>query len=554
MSPRPSSPQPRPARGPGVEHAVPPPGLSRWLPAIAVMASAAMEMLDTSVVNVSLRHIAGSFSATAEEATWVLTSYLVANAIILPMSGWLASYFGRKRLLMTVVSGFTLSSLLCGFAPSLGWLIFFRVMQGSTGGGLVPLSQAVLLESFPVEERGKAMAFWGVGMIAFPILGPTVGGWLTDNYSWRWVFYVNLPVGIASLVMMHLFVSDPPYLRRVSRGLDVWGFGLLVVGMGAFQIMLDKGQEEDWFGSRMIVTLAVFAAVGLTVFTIRELRTREPLVDFHLLRFRTFATGVFIGAVLGFVLFGSLVLLPLFMQELLGFPAETAGFWTSPRGLGTLAVLPLTGVLLGRRFDPRLLLTAGLVLASIAFYGYGTLNLNAAGMDFLWPQIIQGAGLSMVFTPLATIAMDPIPLESMGFATSLFSMARNIGSSVGISFVTTELARRAQFHQARLVEAVTPYNPAVQHALGSLGRLGGPGPDGANRALGILYGQVIRQANALTFLEMFRVLGVLFLCVTPLIWVMQRPSHHKGANRTGGKAAPSRPTSMPDAEQEVVGV
>src|SRR5512133_911140 len=251
-----------------------------WLPAIAVMLSAAMEMLDTSVVNVSLRHIAGSLSATVEEATWVLTSYLVANAIVLPMSGWLASYFGRKRLLMTVVSGFTISSLLCGLAPSLGWLIFFRVVQGVTGGGLVPLSQAVLLESFPVEERGKAMAFWAVGMIAFPILGPTVGGWLTDNYSWRMVFYVNLPVGIVSLVMMHLFITDPPYLRRVSRSIDLFGFGLLAVGMGALQVMLDKGQQEDWFGSDLIVALAVVAAIGLTVFVIRELVSPEPIVDF----------------------------------------------------------------------------------------------------------------------------------------------------------------------------------------------------------------------------------------------------------------------------------
>jgi DHA2 family multidrug resistance protein len=504
---------------------------SKWLPAIAVMASAAMEMLDTSVVNVSLRHIAGSMSATVDEATWVLTSYIVANAIILPMSGWLASYFGRKRLLMTVVAGFTTSSLLCGLAPSLGWLIFFRVMQGTTGGGLVPLSQAILLESFPVRERGKAMAFWGVGMIAFPILGPMVGGWLTENYSWRWVFYVNLPVGVASLVMMQLFVSDPPYLRRTSKGLDAWGFGLLVVGMGAFQIMLDKGQEEDWFGSHLIVALAIVAAVGLTAFVIRELTTREPLVEFRLLRHRTFTTGVFVGTVLGFVLFGSLVLLPLFMQQLLGFSALTAGVWTSPRGLGTLAVLPLTGVLLGRRFDPRLLLTAGLVLASVAFYGYATLNLQAGGSDFLWPQIVQGAGLSMVFTPLATIAMDPIPLESMGYATSLFSMARNIGSSVGISFVTTELARRSQFHQSRLVEFVTPYSPAFRQAVRAVGNLVGAGQAGPSRALGVLYGQVLRQASAMSYLELYSVLGTLFLCVTPLVWTMRRPQHQRAAEK-----------------------
>ncbi len=536
-----------------MEHAVSQHGSRRrWLPAIAVMLTASMEMLDTSVVNVSLRHIAGSLSATVEEATWVLTSYLVANAIILPMSGWLASYFGRKRLLMAVVSGFTLSSVLCGLAPSLRWLIFFRVVQGVTGGGLVPLSQAVLLEAFPVEERGKAMAFWAVGMIAFPILGPTVGGWLTDNYSWRMVFYVNLPIGLVSLVMMQLFISDPPYLRRTSKGIDLFGFGLLVVGMGALQIMLDKGQQEDWFGSDLIVTLAIVAVIGLTLFVIQELYSSEPIVDFRLLRFHTFATGVFIGAVLGFVLFGSVVLLPLFMQQLLGFPAATAGFWTSPRGIGNLVTLPLTGILLGRRFDPRILLTMGLVLASVAFFSYGSLNLDAGGIDFLWPQIIQGAGLSMVFTPLATISMDDIPLASMAYATSLFSIARNIGSSMGVSFVTTELARRAQFHQSRLVEAINPYNPVFQEMLHRLGRMVGDAQPGqAGSTMGVIYGQVMRQASALSFLELYHILGIVFLCMTPLVWTMRRPAHHRNGGRRRKGEAPA--AEVEAAEQKTVG-
>jgi DHA2 family multidrug resistance protein len=500
----------------------------RWLPAIAVMLSAAMEMLDTSVVNVSLRHIAGSLSATVDEATWVLTSYIVASAIILPISGWLASYIGRKRLLMTVVTGFTASSLLCGIAPTLPALIFFRVVQGVTGGGLVPLSQAVLLEAFPVEERGKAMAFWGLGMIALPILGPTIGGWLTDTYSWRWVFYVNLPVGAISLVMMHYFITDPPYIRRVSRHVDVVGLALLAAGMGAFQIMLDKGQEDDWFSSRFIVTLLVIAIVGLTAFVVRELRTREPIVDFRLFRFTTFTTGTFIGGVLGFVLFGSLVLLPLFMQELLGFSALTAGLWTSPRGIGTLVFLPITGMLLGRRWDPRILLTAGLVLASVAFFGYGDLDLSAGGTDFLWPQIIQGAGLAMVFIPLTTTAMDPIPLEAMGFATALYSLIRNMGSSVGISFVTTELARRSQLHQARLVEGITAYNPAVRQATSEIGHLlGGGGAEGTRRAMDVIYGETLRQAAAMSYLDLFHLLGVLFLLTTPLVWIMRRPRQKK---------------------------
>jgi DHA2 family multidrug resistance protein len=290
----------------------------RNLVAIAVLSSAVMEVLDTSVVNVSLPHIAGSLSATTDEATWVLTSYLVANAIILPMSGWLAHYFGRKRMLLTVVTGFTVSSLLCGLAPSLPMLILFRVLQGTTGGGLQPLSQAVLLEEFPPRERGKAMALFGLGIVAAPILGPTLGGWITDAYSWRWVFYINLPVGITSLIMISMFVTDPPYMRHGPLRADLWGFGMLTVGMGALQIILDKGQEDDWFGSDFIVTLAIAAAVFLIGFIIRELIIDQPIVHLELLKDRTFAAGIFLVTVLGFVLYGSLVLLPLFMQTLLG--------------------------------------------------------------------------------------------------------------------------------------------------------------------------------------------------------------------------------------------
>ncbi len=503
--------------------------INRWVPAIAVMLSAVMEVLDTSVVNVSLPHISGALSSTVEEATWVLTSYIVANAIILPISGWLASYFGRKRLLMTVVTGFTVSSVLCGFAPSLPLLIFFRVLQGTTGGGLQPLSQAVLLESFPVAERGKAMAFWGLGIVAAPILGPTVGGWLTENYSWRWVFYINLPVGILSLIMIYFFVSDPPYLRRTSRAVDGWGLGMLAVGMGAFQIMLDKGQEEDWFASHFIFALAVIALVLLTAFVVREFRVRDPIVDFRLLRYRTFTAGVLVAGILGFVLYGSLILLPLFMQELLGFPASTAGLWSSPRGIGTMAFMPLTGYLLARRWDPRLLLGVGMVMASVAFFFYAGLTLQAGGTDFLWPQLIQGAGMSLVFVPLTTIAMDPIPLQSMGYATSVFSLIRNIGSSMGISFVTTELARRAQLHQARLVESVTPYSVGAQQAVGTIGSTAHAAP-GMVSALGLdaLYGQVLQQASAMSFLDLFYLLGLLFLFSTPVVFVMRRPEHLRG--------------------------
>jgi MFS transporter, DHA2 family, multidrug resistance protein len=396
-------------------------------------------------------------------------------------------------------------------------------VQGTTGGGLVPLSQAILLETFPVEERGKAMAFWGMGMIAIPILGPMIGGWLTDNYSWRWVFYVNLPVGVLSLVLMHFYVFDPPYLKRTTTRIDGLGLSLLVVGMGAFQYILDKGQEEDWFGSDLIVSLSIVSALALAAFVVRELRAEEPLVDFRLFRFTTFTTGVFVGGVVGFVLYGSIVLLPLFMQQMLNFPAVDAGLWSAPRGIGTMIFMPLTGILLGRRWDPRILLTSGLVMTSVSFFSYSGLNLQAGGTDFLWPQIIQGAGLAMVFVPLTTIAMDPIPLERMGFATAVYNLVRNMGSSTGISFVTTQLYRRAQLHQARLTESVSAYNQTLRDWMGPASAAGRSGV--TSERLAGLYGQVVRQASALSFLELFRLLGVMFLLVAPLVWLMRRPRH-----------------------------
>src|SRR3984893_12573478 len=305
-----------------------------WIVAIAVMLSTFMEVLDTTVVNVSLPHIAGSLSATVDEATWTLTSYLVSNAIILPLTGWLSNFFGRKRMLLLSVSGFTIASFLCGLAPSLPFLIVCRVIQGACGGGLQPISQAVLLESFSPEDRGKAMGFWGLGIVVAPMLGPVLGGWLTDNYSWRWVFYINVPVGIASVIMTKLFIFDPPYIRRPKTGIDFWGIGLLTLGIAAAQIVLDKGQEDDWLSSGFILTLAVVCVFSLVLFIFWELFVPNPVVQLRIFKERSYSTGVLLMTIVGFVLYGSLVMLPIFLQQLLGYPAVQAGIAMFPRGLG----------------------------------------------------------------------------------------------------------------------------------------------------------------------------------------------------------------------------
>jgi len=508
------------------------PELGRWLIAFAVMSSAVMEILDTSVVNVSLPHMAGSLSATVDEATWVLTSYIVANAIILPITGWLAGILGRKRLLQIVVTGFTLSSILCGLAPNLPLLIFFRVLQGTTGGGLQPLSQSVLLDEFPGKERGKAMGFWGLGIVAAPILGPSLGGWITDSYSWRWVFYINLPVGVLSLIMISLFVHDPAHIKRGGVRIDAIGLGMLAIGMGSLQVMLDKGQEEDWFGSRFIVTLAVLAIVLLVAFVFRELHTPEPIVRFRLLRHRNFAAGVVLAWVLGFVLYGSLILLPLFMQTLLGWTAKTAGLWTSPRGIGTALLMPVVGFLLGKGWDGRWMLAIGFVVASLSLFGFSTMTLQSGTWDIFFYQICQGLGMSLVFVPLTTLTMDPIPRLETGYATSLYSVMRNVGSSVGISFVTTWLARRSQFHQSILAGHVTPYSMQFQQMQGQISNMlflreGVDSSTAHDQAMALIYGSVRRQASLLSFIEAFHVIGIGFLVCTVLILFMRRSKHHR---------------------------
>jgi DHA2 family multidrug resistance protein len=489
-----------------------------------------MEVLDTTVVNVSLPHIAGSLSATVDESTWALTSYLVANAIVLPITGWLANYFGRKRLLMTAVTGFTAASFLCGLAPNLPALIIFRIIQGACGGGLQPISQAVLLEAFPPRDRGKAMGFWGLGIVVAPMLGPVLGGWLTDNYSWRWVFYINIPVGILALVMTQLFIFDPAYIKRGSSRVDYWGIGMLAVGVGALQIVLDKGQEEDWFSSHGITMLAIISAVALLVFVLYELfATDHPVVDLKVFKLRTYATGVFLMTMLGFVLYGSLVLLPILLQTLLGYPALQAGIAMAPRGLGSFIAMPVVGIIM-IRFDPRKLLTIGMCVAAFTLFQLSWLNLYSGYWDVFWPQLIQGLSLALLFVPLTTVTMDPIPKEKMGNATSIFNLMRNIGGSVGIANVTTVVARHTQMHINDLGAHVNPYSLNSRMTLNGLTNMfasrGMDPVSAAHGAYDAAFGMVARQAAMLSFVDAFWLLGITFLVIIPLVYIMKKPEGH----------------------------
>ena len=506
------------------------PVVNPWIVAVAVMFATFMEVLDTTVVNVSLPHVAGSLSASIDESTWALTSYLVANAIVLPLAGWLSRQFGRKRLLMLSVSGFTVASFLCGLAPSLPALIVFRIIQGTTGGALQPLSQAVMLEAFPPEQRGKAMAFWGLGIVTAPILGPVLGGWLTDSYSWRWVFYINIPVGLVSLFMMQRFVFDPPYVGRRTK-VDWTGIGLLALGIGALQVLLDKGQEDDWFESRFMTTLAVVSALSLVAFLWHELRAAQPVVDLRVFKDRTYAAGVLLITNVGFVLYGSLVLLPIFLQTLLGYPSLQAGIALAPRGVGSFLAMPLVGLLLGR-IDARRLLALGLASGALTLYWLAGLNLSAGYWDIFWPQLVQGAALALLFVPLTTITMDRIPREAMGNATSIFNLMRNIGGSLGIATATTLLARRQQQHTTALVSHVDVYNPQVRALLRQLGAAfqarGADAVSAAHQAEAALSGMVQRQAAMLSFTDVFRLLAFLFVALLPLVFLMRSPRAGRG--------------------------
>jgi DHA2 family multidrug resistance protein len=482
------------------------------------------------VANVALPHIAGSLSSTVDEATWVLTSYLVSNAIVLPLSGWFSSLIGRKRFYMTCVTLFTLSSMLCGLAPSLGMLIVFRVLQGIGGGALQPISQAILVESFPRHKQGMAMAVYGMGVVVAPVIGPTLGGWITDNYSWRWIFLINIPIGALSLVLTSMLIFDPPYLvRRALKGLrvDYLGLGLLSLGLASLEIMLDDGQKNDWWASNFIVGAAVIAVMALVGVVIWELRQKEPVVDFRMLSNRNFMLSTATMFLLGFVLYASTMLLPVFLQTLLGYTAMRSGLVLSPGGVVIAISMPLVGFLLSK-IEARWLVIFGLCVSAFGLFSMARFDLGNDYRTAMMARVVQSAGLGFLFVPINTMAFATVPRPKMGSATGLINLARNIGGSSGIAIVTTILARRTQFHQARLVEHLTPFDPAYQRALAGIAHTMGGGPGGQGMAQGMIYGMVQQQSAMLAFVDSFWVLGVIFLAVIPLMFFVKKVGPHKG--------------------------
>jgi MFS transporter, DHA2 family, multidrug resistance protein len=493
------------------------PRFNPWLVAASVMLATVMEVLDTSVANVALPHISGNLSATTEEATWVLTSYLVANAIILPATGWLTKYFGRKKFLIACIIIFTLSSALCGAANSLGMLILARIIQGAGGGALQPIAQAVLLESFPPAKRGMAMAFYGLGVVVAPIIGPTLGGWITDNYSWRWIFYINLPVGIIAAFMANSFVEDPPYISAEKPGrIDYIGFGLMALGLAALELTLDMGQQRDWFSSPLIVATAITAFVALATFITWELYTDEPIVNLRIFLNRNFAVGTILIFSVGIVLYGSTALLPLFLQTLLGYPAVESGLAVSPRGIGSVISMLIVGRLIGV-VDGRYLTMFGFAVLGISTYVFTGLTLEIAPTNIIYPIIVSGFAMGFVFVPLTTLAMGKLSNDQLGNATGIYNLMRNLGGSVGIAAMTSLLNHNQQEHMPSLMANINQYNQAFQQTYqqiysGMAARF--DAVTASSQTYQMINGIVIKQAALLSYLDNFRLMAILcFLCV-----------------------------------------
>ena len=505
--------------------------MNPWLIAVVVALATFMEVLDTSIANVALPHIAGSLSAGQDESTWVLTSYLVSNAIILPISGWLSAAMGRKRFYMLCVLLFTLSSLACGMATSLGMLIFFRVLQGLGGGGLQPTSQAIMVDTFEPRQRGMAFAIYGMATVVAPAIGPTLGGWITDNFDWRWIFFINIPVGLVSIFLTYQLVHDPPYLKtQNSRGsIDYIGLGFIALGLGTLQIILDKGQREDWFSSGFIVWATVICVFSLVFAVVWELRVKAPIVELRLLKERNFATANILMFFLGFVLLGSTVLLPQLLQSQMGYTATSAGMVLSPGGIEMLFLLPMVGMLLSRGVPPKFMITFGLIMGASGLFLMQRFNLSVDFYHATMARCVQAVGFAFLFVPLNTMAYAYLPPGKNNLASGLLNLSRNIGGGVGIAFSTTMLARRAQFHQNVLSAHTSSYDPAFVNTLETIreGLIanGMSALDATSRASAMMYQQLTRQAAMLSYVDNFHLMALIFLAVIPLVLITKTRKH-----------------------------
>src|SRR5664279_4995591 len=504
---------------------------SPWLIAVSVMLATFMEVLDTSIASVALPYIAGSLSATNDEATWVLTSYLVANAVVLPASTWFSLKFGRKRFLIICITIFTISSFACGAATSLWMILAARAIQGAGGGALQPLSQAILLESFPPEKRGLAMAVFALGVVVAPVLGPTFGGWLTDTYSWRWAFYINIPIGVMAIFMILRYVQDPPYIQNAKPGrIDAIGLGLLALWLGALQIILDKGQEVDWFGAVWLGWATAILIVTFIAFLLREWVHDKPLVNLRIFAHRNFTLGCILIAMFGAVIYGMVTLLPLFYQELMGYTALNAGIAVSPRGLGAIIAMPVIGILTSK-IDNRLMIAFGFALFGICSLWFGQVYLGIGPWTLIWAIILSGFGSGCVFVPLSTTTMAGLKNEEIGNASGLYNLLRNIGGSIGISIVNTIVSRHAQMHRSELVRSVTStshnyqeQSAAIQHAMTMAGTGGNGSPlySAGTRALGIVNGMVEQQARLWSYVDDFRYLAVVCFACVPIVFMLKK--------------------------------
>jgi DHA2 family multidrug resistance protein len=501
-----------------------------WAIALTVTLATFMEVLDTSIANVALPHIAGSLGASQEEATWVLTSYLVSSAIILPISGWLSNRIGRKRFYMTCVALFTLCSVFCGLATSLPLLVFARILQGFGGGGLAPSEQAILADTFSVEKRGQAFALYGMAVVVAPAIGPTLGGWITDNFNWHWIFFINLPIGLFSLWLSNRMLEDPPQMKarmKIRMPIDFTGLALVASGVGCLEFFLDKGQEKDWFGDSMITTVACLAACLLVTFVIWEWRHPDPIVDLKLLKNRNFGTAVFLQLILGMVLFGSTVLIPQYLQTLLGYTAERAGMVLSPAGFVMMFMMFAAGRSLSLKIDPRLIVSCGYMATAFGILNLTRLSLNSAyGTVTVW-RMLQVVGLPFIFIPISTLNYVGVPRSKMNQISSLSNFARNLGGSAGTALLTTFLARTSQVHQSQLAEHSVPGSIAYTSYLAQTARIfrdeGMSSAQSATMAVGYAYQQMIRQASMLAYKNAFFLLAAVIFCLTPIPFIMRLP-------------------------------